>query len=135
MLKALFTAEALLHTSYSFFGNCGSCRNNKNNEIIIPSNGGIEIAFVCTSLNGFVLLAELPLQRFLGCFGAWLYLWGYTDHSRPWISPQSKNPPPGNFSLPRAQHMPAPVKTHAVPYLGKDRQEMQTADGRELNSD
>lgn len=41
----------------------------------------------------------------------------------------------GHFSLLRAQRIPAPLKTHAMPYLGEDRREMQTADGRELNAD
>lgn len=48
VLRVLFTAEALFHSSYSFFGSCGGCRNN---EIIIPSNGGNESAFVpCSRL-------------------------------------------------------------------------------------
>lgn len=41
----------------------------------------------------------------------------------------------GNCSLLRAQLVPSPPKTHSVPYLGKDQREVQTADGRELNSD
>ena len=52
VLRALFTAEALLHTSYSFFGSCGGCRNNEIIIPIIPSNGGNETAFVpCSRLH------------------------------------------------------------------------------------
>lgn len=52
VLRALFTAEALLHTSYSFCGSCGGCRNNEIIIPIIPSDGGNETAFVpCSRLH------------------------------------------------------------------------------------
>lgn len=52
VLRALFTAEALLHTSYSFVGSCGGCRNNEIIVPIFPSNGGNETAFVpCSRLH------------------------------------------------------------------------------------
>lgn len=64
VLRALFTAEALLHTSYSFFGGCGSCKNNEMIIPVVPSNGGNETAFVprsrLQSLDGFVPAAEPP---------------------------------------------------------------------------
>lgn len=43
--------------------------------------------------------------------------------------------PLGYFRLPRAQRIHTLLKTHAMPYLGKDHRETQTADGRELNAD
>lgn len=41
----------------------------------------------------------------------------------------------GYHSQQRAEHIPASLQTHMVPYLGEDRQAVQTADGRELNPD
>lgn len=69
VLRGLFTAEALLHTSYSFFGSCGGCRNNETIIPIVSSSGGNETAFVpCSGLlklgrfcsRGRATLAEAP---------------------------------------------------------------------------
>lgn len=56
VLRALFTAKALLHSSYSFSGSCGGCRNNEIIMPIIPSNSGNETAFITCSRQAWTVL-------------------------------------------------------------------------------
>ena len=140
VLKALFTAEALLHTSYSFFGSCGGCRNN---EIIIPiihSDGGNESTFVrCSRLHQLRWLCSTSRPIFVeasGTFWPGQRLVTYVGAGRPQqtldASTRQKSSP---WGIPTDQvHPHSPQNTcHAL--LGRGSSEMQTADGRELNSD
>lgn len=142
-------AEGVIHSrgivayqfSCSFSGSCEGCRNSGIIICIIPSNGGNETAFVPYSRQAWTVLFYQPSHLSRGCQDVSAEVAPGCSHGGTQTATYPGYPHTaeilwlGNFSPRRAQHVPTPLKTSTVPYLGKDRQEMQTADGRELNSD
>lgn len=120
VLRALFTAEALLHSSHSSFGSCGGCRNN---EIIIPSSGGNETAFVPCSrllkLGWFCSTSRATLVEAPRTFWLRQHPVAHAGAQRAWISPHSTNSPPGKFQPTESPAYPHSPQNTRCALLGR----------------